>query len=348
MYVRIQYITEVCMVNKNMPKISLITDLNKKRRFRDYRLYLRKYLYKILGAKSKYEKYSNFIKYFGLFGYGHFGIIRSLVDGLNELKIPFSVNTISQHTEIVIILWTDEKQLEYLTQLRKDGKIKVLITTPECDDFRKSLKKTFVENEYTDLVLLASDWIANLLKQKSDPKNAHKIYAWPSGVKLPLLNKNDNKKYDCIVYFKEAEISEELISILNKYDIKYKTVVYGKYLFNDWIKNLKESRFTIFYQSSIETQGLAHAESWAYGLPSIVKYNINKYGRETLPYLTEKTGIYFKNFNELENIILQYKQNPEKFLSKFDSYNWVKNNMTDVVSVKKLFDLIDTVYKRKN
>ncbi len=85
------------------------------------------------------------------------------------------------------------------------------------------------------------------------------------------------------------------------------------------------------------------AEAWAHNKPTLIKTK-DKIGlNKTSPYLTKDCGLFFETNEELEEILESYSENPELFLKQFKPREWVKNNMTDEISVKNLIKIFEDI-----
>ena len=191
-----------------------------------------------------------------------------------------------------------------------------------------------------DCCLVASEWFKEYYKTKLEPEFYNKVIPWASGVKL-VKNKNSGPTMSCICYYKKLPVNSSLNELLDKFGIKYYNLEYAKHNFIDWTELLKQVDFVIFCQDYVETQGLAIAEAWAYNKPTFIKLNTNEYGGKTSPYLTDKQGLFYNDIEELQKILLSYKENPKDFLSKFSPAEYIEKNMSDAVSVKNLIEIFD-------
>ena len=313
-----------------------------------------KYLFRGFYKKFNYNKYlelknnkrytnGNQIK-------GHKALALSLFRGFEKLNIKYTYNKITPQTKNLILLWADKKDLKICEKLKKENKIKRIVTVPTaCKYDFEYMQWHFPEEECIDRSLYASDWVADICLSKTDEKYHHKIIAWPSGVEVPDIKPKFAINNSCIVYIKRVldnqSVIDNLISFIEEQGIKCYVIKYNEYDFNYWQELLQKVDFVVFYQDYHETQGLALAEAWVQNKPSLVKNTVDKDGNiiNNAPYLTPYTGLSWNNTDELKSIILEYKQNPEVFCQKFSPYDWVKENMSDEVSVKMLLDIFKSI-----
>ena len=150
------------------------------------------------------------------------------------------------------------------------------------------------------------------------------------------------KTYDCFVYFKQRNTDElnYITSILDKKNIKYKVIIYGKYKEEDYIQTLHSSKFGIWIGRH-ESQGFAVEEALSCNVPLLVfdctsmfqEYNEkneicykNELGRYSLkgtaiPYWDNMCGITFTKKEEftanLGRMLVDYpKFQPRQYVEK--------------------------------
>lgn len=333
--------------------ISIIADIKSvnikktKKYLKIFQYSLKKIYYTLIFNKKKKLKYKKLLKQLLCNKYylvGHEALQLSLHRGFESLKIPYDFNKITEHTKYLILLWIDEKDLQLIEQYKRKYNIQKVVTVPTACKYDYSLMYRFANFDCIDYDLCASERVALECRDKVEREYEHKIVAWPSGVELQ--NKRDKLYNKCIIYIKDIKAApclfdNRIFDLLQDMNIEYTTFNYGYYDYIQWQKALKSSDFVIFYQNGPETQGLAMAEAWANDCPTIIKTKYKNPIKGTSPYLTDKSGLYFENFDELLAIITEYKNNPEKFINKFSPYEYVKENLSDEVSVMKLINLLE-------
>lgn len=345
--------SEISNSSKIKQKYVLITSL-KTKTFKGRLLYITNLIsntiilsfFLLILNKIKFLKYKNKVweiyTYKTPKNYGHPAVNKSLIRGLRNANIPFSINKISDEAENVIVLWTTKSEFETLEKLKKEGKIKKIIITPECASPDDKISCDFGNNKNVDLILQASQWAKEAYIKNVSDKNLHKrVIPWPSGVELFDIPNNENINNCCICYFKKTPVNNDIIELCNSLGIKTYTIEYFKYRFAEYMEKLEKSDFVIFFQDCIETQGLAMAEAWTHNRPTFINYLSNEFGGVTSPYLTESTGLHYENLQELKDLLIEYKENPQKFLNKFSPRKWVEENLSDEVTVKELIKIID-------
>lgn len=339
--------------NKKEQKYVLITSL-KTETLKGRLLYLTNLISNIIilsfffltSNKIKFLKYKNKVweiyTYKTPKNYGHPAVNKSLIRGLRKANIPFSINKISDKAENIIVLWTTKSEFETLEKLKQEGKIKRIIITPECASPEDKISCDFGNNKNVDLILLASQWAKEAYIKNVSDKNLHqRVIPWPSGVELFDIPSNKKIQNSCICYFKKTPVNNDIIELCDSLGIKVYTIEYLKYRFAEYMEKLEKSDFVIFFQDYIETQGLAMAEAWTHNKPTLINYLTNEFGGITSPYLTKDTGLHYENLQELKDLLIEYKENPQKFLDKFSPRKWVEENLSDEVTVKELIKIID-------
>ncbi len=318
-------------------------------KFRHFIYFGTKYiLYAISCNKPKAAKYKSRLtallhadRHYTLLG--HISLLSSLFRGFDELGIPYTYNEITKSTKNIVLLWCDRRDLKRVRKLKKHGRINKVVTVPTACKFDYDLQYIFPEYDCIDRVLCASE----VTKQKNfvprvKPEFIDKVIAWPSGVILP--EKPRNKIYNtCVCYYKRLTPDPKLRKKLEDMGIKCIDLVYGSYAISDWYNHLAKVDFVIFIQDITETQGLAMAEAWAHNRPTFIKTSDKTGLNRTSPYLTDQCGAIFTDTNELDNILAQYHASPSDFLKQFHPYEYVKQNMSDRVSVQKLIDIFDGI-----
>jgi len=176
----------------------------------------------------------------------------------------------------------------------------------------------------------------------------------PFAVDTELFKPKDSPKlYDCFVYFKRRHIDElnYVTSILDKKNMKYKVIVYGKYKEEDYINTLHSSKFGIWIGCH-ESQGFALEEALSCNLPLLVfncssmfqEYNEkneicykNELGRyslkgTTIPYWDDTCGIAFTKKEE-------FKTNLERMLREYNQFQprmYIENKLSPIACIDRL------------
>lgn len=336
-------------MNKRQAQYSIITDLKHSwgfghiihtTKFKLKLIYL--YIKYLIKAKEKTKFKIEFLKKYKGYETGHKSLLDSLFRGFDELDIPYNFNKITKHTNNIILCWCSKEDISIIKNIYKK-KEKKIITVPTACQYDYELQYIFPEYDCIDKVLVASKETKELyFLPRVKEKYINKVVPWASGVKIPE-NKKQKVLYDCICYYKKLPVNKDLINLLNSYNITFKNIEYGKYDFNKWIDLLDKVNFVIFFQDCIETQGLAMAEAWAHNRPTFIKTN-DKFGiQKTSPYLTDQTGLFFESMQEIDKILQTYNKDKTNFINKFSPQDYVKENLSDKISVRKLIDIFNNI-----
>lgn len=328
---------------------AIITDFNAKIKiyfyyFKIIRYFLYMIINRLFNNKKKYLYYkyflNDYIKSKGHRIISHSSLLKSLLRGFYNLKIKYTYNKITPDTKYLILLWIDRNDLETIKKMKTENNIEKIICLPVACKYDYDFVYDLIKNDYVDSYIAASEWVRELYKQKVDKKYWDKIIVWPSGVELGKKRINNEPRKKCIYYTKNVEKDNRIIELLNALNIQHFDFVYEDYQFSEYKETLKQVDFAIFNVSIIETQGLAVAEAWAEDVPVIINKLSNEYIDKSVPYLCNQNGLEYNSFDELKNILCEYDKNPKEFLNKFNAFEYVKQNMTDEVSVNNLIDII--------
>ena len=260
--------------------------------------------------------------------------------------MSYTYNKLTNSTKNIILCWCDRNDIKFIEEQKKRGKIEKVITTPCACKYDYDWQYVLPEYGCIDRVLVPSkECINQYYEQKVKKEYIQKVLPWASGVEL-AEETSFRINNSCICYYKglmpDKMLKKKIEAILEGAGKCY-NIVYGKYFFEDWIKLLDNVDLVIFYQDIVETQGLAMAEAWAHNKPTLIKTK-DKIGlNKTSPYLTKDCGLFFETNEELEEILESYSENPELFLKQFKPREWVKNNMTDEISVKNLIKIFEDI-----
>ena len=336
----------------NLLEINNITLLTTKRSKSLKRLLFYLFHYFIIFFKRKYffdlKSFYLHLKY-----PGHDAVVRSVVNGLEQLNINYNLNPSksSDFNELVVVL-TDANQLKKAIDLKVKNKIKYLIVGPIFSIY--SYEHSYIlDNKNIDLILTPSKWTSD--RYMSDlPSISDKILEWYAGANTFYWNDHKIKRDYITIYIKEnmskylPNVEKYISFIRQKYNKKIYIINHGHYNNKYFLKILNKSKFSIFFTYS-ESQGLAQIESWATNTPTLIwknetyQNNNKNYKNSTSPYLNSNCGIFFDDFKDFREKFIFLEKN----MNTFSPRSWVKENMTDKNSVKKLIKIIDNEIIKK-
>ena len=278
---------------------------------------------------------------------GHAGVTRSLIEGFKKNGISYVYNPLFKKslTRNVVVL-ANVKALKQIIEYKKKGILNKLIAGPNIVTFSNEDDHILSDKEI-NLVVTPSKWVSNIYIQDS-PDLKEKCFEWPAGVDVNFWKPSENLKRDqVILYIKEKNSS---INFKNYYDyldrngFKIKIIRYGSYTKRNFKKELEKSFIMICFSKS-ESQCIAWSEAWSLNVPILINENyFHKIKGRTIkvdnaPYLNEHNGLKFKDMNEF---IKNFKYMHKNF-KKYNTRNWLINNLSDEVNSKKLFDRIISI-----
>lgn len=279
---------------------------------------------------------------------GHGAVMRSLLAGLERLKVPYNFDPSIDKVGDVLLVTTqfDGEAIQQALLLKRKGCVKKLLFGPNF--FPKN-----ANHPELDVFLVASEPMIRDC-QKKEPELGLRCRVWPSGVdpdfwevKDTDKQKNSNK---VLIYVKRNNMYDSVAKIVEKYGWRPIKIIYKpvptrreiKYKMHEYKHLLSECRFAIFLSSS-ETQGIALLEAWASDVPTF-PWNPKDTVQGSCPYLNAQLGRDWKNLSELENLL----RSMDKLLSRCSPRKWVLENMTDEISVKILVGIINDCFCDEN
>jgi hypothetical protein len=168
--------------------------------------------------------------------------------------------------------------------------------------------------------IVASEWYMNNWKTYG----VINVDYWFGGIDTKtFIDKKNIDTDSCFIYYKNRNYNELkiIVDILEKNNIKYQILNYGKYTEQEFMDINNNSKFGVIL-SNTETQGFAIMESMSMNTPLFVlDKNIwqNTYNEATsVPYFSDECGIVVSESN-MNSEYIEYKFN--EFLSKIDNYN---------------------------
>lgn len=276
-------------------------------------------------------------KFLGKENRGPRAVFLSLVRGLKDLQVPFSVNESFMDTVVVL---SGIKSLEEAILHKHRGKIKKLIAGPNLVVFPSEYGSIIASREI-DRVIMPSFWVKEYY-EKLEPRLIGKISVWPAGVKIPETEEQKEKTLDFIVYNKigNAEIFKDIVTYLNLNNYVFKVIDYNNFKQIEFFSLLNSAKGLI-YLSESESQGLAMFEAWARNVPTLVwergfweKQGFRISGNTASPYVSEQVGMRFNNFTDFKNVL------PKFIKFNFEPKRYVLENFADSLCAEKLLEII--------
>lgn len=278
---------------------------------------------------------------------GHPGVTRSVLMGMSELGVRYNYNPICTGSihEVVLVM-SSVKALRQAINLKKNGKIKILIAGPNVLDVPTD-QEGILESSDIDFCLVPSKWREEMYYQFST-KMQKRTIVWASGVDMNYWKPEKMpSRTSIILYLKNKERHEDLVQNVFKLLESFgeiEIVEYGKFEREEFKKSLNRSKFLVALTNGSETQGLVWAEAWAMNVPTFIlnhhydEVRGKKIKASAAPYLTDDTGSFYSSVDELKEKI--------ELLKNFKPRSWVQENMSDSVSAKNLLEHIVSFKKK--
>ena len=282
------------------------------------------------------------------FGYGgHPAVTRSLVIGLGQLETSFNYNPLfAADVGPTVIVLSNVRALAQALVLKQQGKIKKIAAGPNLVKLPKD-QGNILADPGIDYCLVPSQIVAAAYCALS-PVLAQKTVVWYAGVNQEYWQPQKLEAppgQQILLYVKNAsnKLVAEVSALVLQLGFQAKIVVYGKYSPDDFRQSLGQSAAAIFL-SERESQGIALTESWAMNVPTLVwdpqlrHELLPELPTSPAPYLTKATGLFWKNTNELKQLLVSL---PE-LLPSFSPRAWVLQHMTDRIAAQNLLNLLQT------
>lgn len=285
------------------------------------------------------SKIKNFVKFLaGKENRGPRAVERSLIAGLTELGVNFSVNKIPEGVCEIACVLSGVKTLQWAIKQKQLGEIKKLIVGPNIVVSPNS-EKGLLKDDYIDIILVPSQWVKDYYSAIA-PEIANKIQIWTAGVNLPPKIVSQ-KNIDFLIFNKigKHHLFEKIKEYIKDKGYSFRVVNYGQFYQAEYFKLLDQSKFEI-YLSESESQGLAMFEAWARGAPTFVwekgfyeSEGVRVSGKISAPFLEKISGSYFSNENDF---ILKFN---EFINAKYEPREFVKANFTNKAAAEKYLDI---------
>ena len=279
---------------------------------------------------------------------GHYGVTRSVVEGLRAIGADFNFNPTSFSQLGRIVYAPANEALTQMITLKQRGAIDFLAAGPVNALFADEYGGIMLSPEL-DLAIVASEWMIDFYRES--PELARKCRACPCGVDVDFWKPAGTpKERTCVVYWKSGDerFCEDVETMVRRAGLEPVRVRsrHGQHnIFTP--QNLRaafDRAVLSVFLSTFETQGIALAEAWSMNVPTVVwdpQGDAEWLGRHfksesSAPYLTRATGIAVRDAAKLQAAIAQALAT----LDNFQPRGWVLENMTDAICARKLYELI--------
>ena len=279
---------------------------------------------------------------------GHAGVTRSLVEGLASLGARYRYNptVVSEVGEVVVVLAGITPLLQAIGW-KRSGRIGTLLAGPNIVVRPIEFDGVIAAPE-VDVCIVPSGWVRRAYVEDV-PALEERIRIWAAGVNQHYWNgaRQTTGTRMVLLYIKGApealwQRTEELLRLQGWNPTR---VLYGQYEKLEYRHKLKTSAFAVFLSRS-ESQGLALAEAWAMGVPTLVwnpgelTFEGRRYTEvSSCPYLTNKTGVSWTTLEEFEAILSQIEYN----LPYFAPRRWVLSHITDERAAQNFLSIVSEI-----
>lgn len=330
-------------VNPRIGPVSILTGYSTRKSLKEYLIYFFNFLIKF----KKTISFSS-LNFYG----GHPGVTKNLIVGLQKIghKYNYNPSTISLNEICIVLSGIDT--LRYAIDQKKHGNIKLLIAGPNVVTV-PSEADYLIASRQVDICLTPSTWVKELYAAIS-PELNNRLTVWPAGVDInywcpsDLVKKENYNRKKYLLYIKGVKgekLAKGYIKEFNRIGVAYKVITYGRYSPAKYKSLLNESSLMIVLGGT-ESQGLAFAEAWAMNVPTFI-HRVDswespsgiRYKAEAAPYLSQDTGIYFNDMEDLFTLLNNFNSNELKYSPR----EWVLHNMTDEVCARELLEKIQRI-----
>jgi hypothetical protein len=279
---------------------------------------------------------------------GHYGVTRSVVEGLRAIGADFNFNPQSFSQLGRIVYAPANEALSQTIALKQRGAIDFLVAGPVNALFADEYGGIMLSPQL-ELAIVASEWMIDFYRES--PELARKCRACPCGVDADFWKPVGTPKgRTCVVYWKSGderfcEDAEAMVRRAGLEPVRVRSRHGQHKIFTpqDLRAALDRAVLSVFL-STFETQGIALAEAWSMNVPTVVwdpRGDAEWRGRRftagsSAPYLTPATGVAFGEIGELKPALDGALQS----LGCFQPRDWVLANMTDAACSRRLYELI--------
>ncbi len=276
---------------------------------------------------------------------GHPAVTRSLVEGLEKIGVSANYNP-TQVSEVAstVIVVSGLDALRQAILWKRRGRIARLLAGPNLFVYPAEHADVIAASE-VDLWVVPSDWVCRYYVRDC-PSLAGRCVSWPAGVNTAYWcpdSTTPNPK-DVLVFYKHSSESvlpvEKYVEMLEQRCYRVTRINYGSYTREDFLSHLRRSSLLIGFSDS-ETQGIAWAEAWSVGVPTLLWFQDHNIfaGRtrtsSTAPYLSDRTGLFFSDTDSFEAALARW----EASRATFQPRSWVLDHMSDEVCARLLCEL---------
>ncbi len=274
-------------------------------------------------------------------------VIRSLLTGLDELKVAYRFNPWQHQATSTACVIRGVDTLRWALDQKQKGFIKTIVAGPNIVVTPADENRLIMDVQINHVVVPSQwnkDWWVSF-----DQSLEHRITPWAAGV-------SDNgpgrdPKGLCLVYSKNVDekLFSRIIESLWEHKVPITVSAYGQFHQHEYFRLLKKTRMLI-YLSNFESQGLALHEAWMADIPTLVfsggqmRYNEHHWENPLIsaPYFDPRCGLIFTSEADFESKLLE-------FIEKYDTFtprNYSLEHFTDAIAARRYLDVVESAQKQ--
>lgn len=269
-------------------------------------------------------------------------VVKNTIEALIQEKVPFAINQDKYPYNFLI-------QYQHEIAYKKHEKLEhnSCIIGPQVWPFNNDFYGNFLISnpQYYKKIIVPSQWVKDLLVKHSNIAE-NKIDIWACGIPNLIDYNKKNKKYDCLIYYKNRPSNELSLveNFLSSKGLTYQVFSYGNYSQENFLYAVGLSKFC-FVLDNTESQGIAIQEIISTNTPLLV-WDIEywdhmgeqyKVPATSVPYWDSICGEKFYNYCDLEFTF-------EKFYTNIQNYNskiLIDLELSYKISVQKLLKIFE-------
>ena len=279
---------------------------------------------------------------------GHYAVVRSVVEGLRAVRADFNFNPHTFSGLARVVYAPANEALRQVVALKRQGAVDYVVAGPVNALFADECDGILLTPEI-DLVVVPSEWTLDLHREFKDL--VRKCRVCPCGVDAEHWKPTARaKERVAVVYWKSGdegfcEAVEAIVRRCGLEPLRIRAKAGEHHLFEPAAYRDALDRAVVgVFLSTFETQGIALAEAWSMGVPTIVwdpQGDAEWRGRtfrskSSSPFLTPSTGATWRTIDDLGPALDRALGS----LRAFEPRAWVLEHMTDAVRSEALYQLI--------
>ncbi len=271
---------------------------------------------------------------------GHYGVTRSLSDGLRKLGVGFAYAPPLDRTRArAAIVLTGLAELKAAMAWRRDGGCDLLLAGPNIVDRPEQLDG-IIQSPDIDGVVVASDKM-RMIFEAGAPHIASRMCVWPAGVDENYWRPTGRGgRGNVLIYNKRMPLLAGLLMAdLGKAGFRCEAINYGDHRRDKYrphqFRAALDRAFACVLLTENEPQGICATEAWAMDVPTMAYRRPGLETLDTVPYLTAQTGRYWSQTDELVALLKAVAD------AAYKPREWVLANMTDEVCAAQLMASVE-------